>query len=72
MKSIKCRIKIPNAIKKEYIEMAYSIISKNMENEEHIITTSKEVFYNDNKHISLAVEDVLIGYVPKSWLIPVE
>ena len=67
---MKYRLELPDAIEKDKVLMAHKIITGNVEGIE--INVNDEVYNNNSGTISLAVEAFFVGFIPKSWLVPVK
>jgi hypothetical protein len=67
---MKYRLELPDTIEKDKVLMAHKIITGNVEGIE--VNVHDEVYSNDSDTISLAVEAFFVGFIPKTWLVPVE
>ena len=69
--NIKCKLTVSETVDKKYVHVAHKIIMGNAESV--AINTDKEKFYDDSiDTMPLGFHGGFVGYIPKSWLTPIE
>ncbi len=67
---MECVLRIPKKVEAKYTALAKKLVDGNSEG--MTVTTNSEKFYDASDHITLTVEEVFIGFIPKTWLVPFE